>query len=85
MKNLDPDFAWGRIQLGEALLMAGEQNNAIAEFSVALAQLSKSAIQERANVYYHLSVAYRQTEQWDLARKALQRARSLNPDLAVDR
>lgn len=81
---LDPDFVLGRTKLGEAFLMLGDMDNAITEFSLALAQLPESDIEVRADLYHNLGTAYWQSEQWDLAREALQTALSLNPDLIAD-
>lgn len=81
---LDPDFVPGHTKLGEAFLMLGDMDNAITEFSVALAQLPESEVAARADLYHNLGTAYWQSEQWDLARAALQTALSLNPDLITD-
>lgn len=81
---LDPDFIPGRTKLGEAFLMLGDMDNAITEFSLALAQLPKSEVAARADLYHNLGTAYWQSERWDLAREALQTALSLNPDLITD-
>lgn len=81
---LEPDFAPGRGRLGEALLMLGELDDAITEFSIALAELPESDVRRRADLYHNLGTAYWQNEQWDLAREALQTALSLNPDLITD-
>ena len=82
--TLDPDFAPGHIQLGEAFLMLGDTTQAIQELLTALDQLAESEVENRAEAYYHLGTAYWLSEQWELAREALLTARSLNPALAED-